>query len=177
MRGGFRGYLSRFRATRAWQHSSTPLRRWCPRWFNFSKKDKRRSPRVTGTSSVFSTKYLRGKVSWGLIKYFGNWRAMNCPTTNGRVRSSAIYRTFQHYRIKKLIFIKLSLHLGFLYGDIPTSVRVDGLGWFFQVAPQYRGPPLWACASLLRDHIAAKVVGHDSRALGNSSPVLKLHPQ
>ena len=30
----------------------------------------------------------------------------NCPTTNGRVRSSAIHRTFQHYRIKKLIFIK-----------------------------------------------------------------------
>ena len=27
------------------------------------------------------------------------------PTTNGRVRSSAIYRTLQHYRIKKLIFI------------------------------------------------------------------------
>jgi len=31
------------------------------------------------------------------------------PTTNGQVRSSAIYRTFQHYRIKKSIFIQFVL--------------------------------------------------------------------
>ena len=30
------------------------------------------------------------------------------PTTNGRVRSSAIHRTFRYYRIKKLIFINLA---------------------------------------------------------------------
>ena len=30
-------------------------------------------------------------------------------TTNGQVRSSAIYRTFQYYRINKLIFIKPNL--------------------------------------------------------------------
>ncbi len=30
------------------------------------------------------------------------------PTTNGWVRSSAIHRTFRHYRIKKLIFINLA---------------------------------------------------------------------
>ena len=30
---------------------------------------------------------------------------MNCSTTNGQVRSSAIHRTFQYYQIKKLIFI------------------------------------------------------------------------
>ena len=28
------------------------------------------------------------------------------PTTNGTVRSSAIYRTFRNYRINKLIFIQ-----------------------------------------------------------------------
>ena len=36
---------------------------------------------------------------------------MNCPTTNGRARSSAIYRTFRHYRINKLILIKPRLLL------------------------------------------------------------------
>ena len=31
------------------------------------------------------------------------------PTTNGRVRSSAIHRTFRSYRINKSIFIKPNL--------------------------------------------------------------------
>ena len=30
-------------------------------------------------------------------KIFRNRRAINCPTTNGQVRSSAIHRTFRHY--------------------------------------------------------------------------------
>ena len=39
-------------------------------------------------------------------KIFRNKRAINgFPTTNGQVRSRAIHRTFQHYRIKKIIFI------------------------------------------------------------------------
>ena len=33
----------------------------------------------------------------------------NCPTTNRWGRSSVIYRTFQHYRIKKLILIQPSV--------------------------------------------------------------------
>ena len=34
---------------------------------------------------------------------------MNYPTTNKKpVRSSAIHRTFRHYRINKLIFINLA---------------------------------------------------------------------
>ncbi len=33
------------------------------------------------------------------------------PTTNQPVRSSAIYRTFENYRINKLIFIQFVLQL------------------------------------------------------------------
>ena len=50
------------------------------------------------------------------------------PTTNRRVRSSAIYRTFQHYRINKLIFINRTPGpVGFLLGGFFTVCNRTGL--------------------------------------------------
>ena len=57
---------------------------------------------------------------------------MNCPTTNGRARSSAIHRTFRHYRFNKLIFIKPALKgfstsfpISLPTSPIPTCLPVD----------------------------------------------------
>ena len=55
------------------------------------------------------------------------------PTTNGQVRSSAIHRTFPHYRIKKLIFINRTGHYAetLKTSNSLESCKVYLLGCFF----------------------------------------------
>ncbi len=74
------------------------------------------------------------------MKYFGNKRAINCPTTNDQVRSSAIHRTFQHYRIKKLIFIQIVLYSGNLgYNGTLRGVDISN-ETIFAVQHRHRVP-------------------------------------
>ena len=74
---------------------------------------------------------------------FGNRRAMNgFPTTNGTVRSSAIYRTFRNYRINKLIFIQFVLQIieSHIYHKLPEASRQRGVrhGYGFHRSPSPR---------------------------------------